>query len=272
MRKLYLVTTLSGFVAIACSQSWFPLSHPLSIGGTSVTDIHRPGVFTNPAHAVNFANPLLFAVYDNRYGITELASKGLRFSYPFTHFSSSLDVRYSGFGSYHELLGGLSFARNFGGKFSMGLQFIVESRYAVESDRYYSALYPQLGITVPLSETLLLGVSVINPFATAMLYESETRSLASVYSVGVRMRFSESVCWRLQADQEISNRLRWGTAFEFDLLDKITVQAGVQHLDFFVPALGVGFAFSNLQFDLVSSLHPFLGPTAAGGLSYHFRP
>ena len=271
MKNFLLLTALSGLFQVLYSQSWFPLSHSLSAGGTSVTDTRRNSVFQNPALRSYKLSPQLAAEYEHRYAITELASKGLSFLYPFTHFTSSVDFRYSGFSAYHEMLAGIGFARNFGSKFSIGLQFITEARYAVEPDRYHLALFPQIGLAVPLSETLLIGITAYNPFIAAFHYESEVRDLPSVYSLGLSCRLAESVFWRPQADQEISNRLRSGTSVDFLLLEKIAVQAGVMYNDSFVPSLGLGFSGKNLLFDLTVAVHPLLGLSLAGGLTYQWK-
>ena len=268
MKKLYLLMTLFGLILPGYTQAWFPLSFPLSAGGTSTTDTSRPELFQNPALVAYSVVPYLYTEYESRYGITELASKGLRFAYPFSHFTTSLDFRYTGFSAYHEMIGGLGFSRNFGTKFNMGLQLMVDVRYSVESNRYYPALYPHCGLTVPISDQLLLGVAVMNPFQSTMKYDSGERRLPSVYSLGLNYTFTDELCWRLQADQEISSKLRWGTAFEFEMLHGVRVQTGVHYSDFFVPELGFGFRLKKLQFDLVTTLHPQLGITLAGGLSY----
>lgn len=271
MRKLYLFMILLGSVAPLSAQSWFSLTQPLSLAGTSATDNRRQGLFQNPALAAGLASPLLYAEYERRYDITELASKGLRFSYPFSHFTSSIDLRYSGFSAYHEILTGLGFARDFGGKFSLGLQFILDTRYAVESDAYYSSFYPQIGLCVPLTPNLLLAVTVINPYLVQIKYETDVRSLPSVYSMGLKLRISDAVDWRLQADQEISNKLRWGTAIDCSWFSSILLQVGVQYSGFFVPGLGAGFRYRKMQFDLTTGLHPLLGLTIAGGVSYQIN-
>lgn len=268
MKNQLSLTLLLGFSLGVHAQSWFPLSHALSVGGTSVTDTHRTLLFQNPALISYARGSILSAEYESRYAITELDSKGLQFSYPFSHFTVSADVRYSGFETYHELLTGIGFSRDFGGKFGMGLQLIAESRYSVESDRYYTALYPHLGLYVPLSESLFIGFSIYNPFVMQLKYESGSRQLASVYSAGLKLLFSETVEWRLQADQEISNRLRLGTAIELTMNKQFSVQTGLSYHHFFVPSLGVGWYWKRLQFNLTSSLHPLLGVTLASGLSY----
>ena len=262
---LFLGYTLAGY-----SQSWFPLSYSLSVGGTSVTDTHRTLLFQNPALISYTGSAQLNAEYESRYAITELDSKGLQFSLPFSHFTVSAAIRYSGFEVYHEILSGIGFARDFGGKFGMGLQLIADSRYSVETDRYYTAIYPQLGVYIPLSATLFLGCSVFNPFQMKMNYESESRQLASVYSVGTKLCITEKVEWRLQADQEVSNRMRVGTAIEMELNSRLYLQTGVSYQSFLIPALGAGFDKSRFRFNLTASLHPVLGVMVASALSYTF--
>jgi len=268
MKNNFYLTLFLGCTLFANAQSWFPLSQPLSVGGTSVTDTHRVQLFQNPALTSYVTRPQLGVEYESRYAITELDSKGLHFSYPFSHFTMAADIRYSGFDAYHEILTGIGFSRNFGGKFAMGLQLIADSRYSVESDRYYTAFYPQLGLHVPVSSTLFLGFSAYNPFLMLIHYESGDRPIASVYSVGMKLLFSEKVEWRLQADQEVSNRLRVGTAVELLLHEGFFVQTGVYFNHFFVPSLGVGTKWNRWSFNLVASLHPQLGLMLASGLSY----
>lgn len=270
MKNSFSVALLLAFSLVVRSQNWFPLSYSLSVGGTQVTDTHRSVLFQNPALSSLLRHAQLGAEYESRYAITELDSKGLRFSYPFSHFTVTADVRYAGFDAYHELLTGIGFSRDFGGRFSMGLQLITESRYAVESDRYYTGFFPQLGLFVPLSSGVAIGFSAYNPFQAQLKYESESRPLPSVYSMGMKLQLSETVEWRIQADQEVSNRLRVGTAVELIFREKFFVQTGVSYHHFFVPSVGVGVEWNRLQFNLISSLHPILGLTIASGLFYRF--
>jgi hypothetical protein len=270
MKNLFFILILTGSCQLVASQSWFPLSHPLSTGGTPATDTRRPGLFVNPALHALMKQKQLYAEYESRYAITELSSKGLAFTYPFSHFTVTAEFRYSGFEAYHELLLGVAVARDFGGKFGMGLQLVSDSRYSVETDRYYTTFYPSLGLTVPLSPTLLLGISVFNPFSQKMNYTAGERTLPSVYSAGLRIMISESVHWRIQADKEISNSLRVGSAFDVSLYDAFFVQAGVSYLHYFVPALGAGYGLHRWRVDLTATLHPLLGLSVAGGMSYRF--
>ncbi|KAB2829448.1 MAG: hypothetical protein F9K10_00295 [Paludibacter sp.] len=270
MKNLLIVAILAGSYQLATAQSWFPLSHPLSAGGTPATDTRHRGLFLNPALHAPVKHPQLYAEYESRYSITELASKGLAFAYPFSHFTVTAEFRYSGFEAYHELLAGVAVARDFGGKFGMGLQLVSDSRYSVETDRYYTAFYPYLGLTVPLSPALLLGISTFNPFLKKMKYAAAERTMPSVYSAGLNVKITESVQWRLQADKEISNALRVGSAFDISVSGSVFFQAGVSYLHFFVPALGAGFLVRRWRFDLTATLHPLLGLSVAGGLGYHF--
>jgi hypothetical protein len=270
MKTVFILAALLGSFLSSRAQAWFPLSHPLSVSGTAVTDTQRNGLFYNPALSSGLEHISLVMEYDSRYSITELAAKGLRFSYPFRDFVTSVDFRRAGFDAYHEMLSGISFSRVFGEKISAGLQFILDSKYAVENNRYYHAFYPQAGLTVLLTPALLLGFSVYNPFLVEMNYEMGKRSIPSVYSLGLKVKLSETVHFRIQADQEISNDLRWGTACDFLLVENISIQTGVHYHDFFVPAVGAGFSFKQLRFDLAVAIHPLLGLTVAGGLSYHF--
>lgn len=270
MKNLLIILILTGSCQLVASQSWFPLSHPLSTGGTPATDTRRPGLFANPALHALVRQKQVYAEYESRYAITELASKGLAFSYPFSHFTVTTQFRYSGFEAYHEVVSGVAVSRDFGGKFGMGLQLVSDSRYSVETDRYSTTFYPGLGITVPLSSTLLLGISAFNPFLQKMNFRVGERTLPSVYSAGLRILLSESVHWRIQADKEISNALRVGSAIDVSLYDRFFLQAGVSYLHYFVPALGFGFGLHRWRFDLAATLHPLLGISVASGMSYRF--
>lgn len=242
-----------------------------SVANTSVSDAKNWTPFHNPAFVSTKIVPQLMILFENRYIITTLASKSLSLTWPANHFTAAFTVVHHGFSLYHEIMMGLTFARNFAERFSFGLQFNYHTVYFEPSNRYYAAIYPQIGLSVPFSETFRIGFHVFNPFGSHVRGELQTKYIPAVFSLGCAYDFSPEFSWRLQTDREMSSSYRFATGFDYQINKKARFQLGVYAHEFLVPCLGFGFGFSPLTFDLTVELHPLLGLNTIAQLQYCFN-
>ncbi|MDO9634939.1 MAG: hypothetical protein Q7J05_07890 [Paludibacter sp.] len=270
MKKIISLLISCLFVNFGISQIAYPHPSSISIANTSVADAHNWSAFHNPAPLSQLSLPQLEVIYENRYIITELAAKSFTIAYPTKHFVPGFSFTHFGFSLYHEMMLGLAFARDFAGKFSLGMQFTYHSAFFVSTNRYHAAFYPQIGLNIPVHRNLTIGVHLFNPFGTNIKSELSTKRIPSIFSLGCSYHFIPELAWRFQAEKEISSNYRVATGFQYTMLKRTRFQLGIYANDYLVSCLGIGFDLKPFSFDLCSELHPLLGLNTIVRLKYKF--
>lgn len=266
-RAIFLIAGLL-FASKIVPQTAFPVFSSFSIAQTSVSDTSGWSAFQNPACLADISYPELSIQSESRYQLTFPGAESLNFAFPLKYFNAGLSFYYTGFSVWHEMYTGLAFARNFSGRFNLGLQFDLHSLYAFPSDRYYHALLAQMGITIPLNNSFILGFHVFNIFQTNIRAEMTEVKIPSVFSLGGSWMINPDIIWRFQADKEISSNYRFATGFDYHLANNIMFQLGLYGSDFFIPCLGFGFKMKKYHFNLMTELHPLLGLVTTAGLQF----
>lgn len=267
-----IILFLLGFVQLPVyAQITSALPASVSVASTSVSDSKNWTPFHNPAPLSTNIVPQLNILFESRYIITTLATKCFSFTWPANHFVTAFSVVHHGFSMYHEMLIGLTFARNFSDRFSFGLQFNYHTVYFASSNRYYAAIYPQIGLSVPFNDTFRFGFHVYNPFGSHIEGESQTKYLPAIFSLGCAYDFTPEFCWRFQTDKEMSSNYRFATAFDYRINNQTRFQLGVYVHEYLVPCMGFGYGFSSFSFDLSVELHPLLGLNTIAQLQYRFN-
>jgi hypothetical protein len=266
--SFFLMSYLFTYVINAQIPYLFPSS--TTAAGASVADIKCWSAFHNPAPLAGVYSPQLYVQAENRYIITELSAKSFSIAYPSSQFVSAFSFSHFGFSLYHEMLLGIAFARNFSGKFSLGVQFNYFTTYFLSSNSYHGAFFPQIGLNIPLNKNIQLGFHVFNPFQTNVKSDLTTKRLPAIFSLGCASDFSENLVWRFQADKEISSNYRFATAFDYSLTEEVRFQTGIYGFEYLIPCLGFGYHLKNFSVDLITELHPLLGLTTLAGIKYRF--
>lgn len=235
-----------------------------------VSDTQRWSAFVNPASLATVGQVELGFAFDNRFLLSELSTKSLDIALPLKHVHTGLSASYFGFATYHEMMVGLAFARDFSSHFSFGVQFNYFSSYFAESNRYSGILFPQIGLQTKITPSVYLGFSVFNPFQSHIVYEQNIKRLPSIFSLGGSYFFSHDFVIRIQADKELSSNYRFATGIEYTMLERIQFKAGIQDAGFLVPNLGFGVISGKLKLDLNAALHPLLGIVSNASVRYCF--
>ncbi len=262
-------------ICLLSKQSFSQISYIIpssnSISQTSVSDSHHWAAFNNPAMLGNLIYPELGIHYENRYLISELSTKSIQFALPSNLVNTGISFSHFGYSLYHEMMIGMGFARNFGAKFAMGVQFNYYTAYFVASNSYRGTLFPQVGLSVKLSPEFSLGFNTFNPFQSDIKTEFNSKRLPSLFSLGTEYFFSTDLVWRTQIDKEVSTNYRFATGFEYQMLQQFELKLGAYVSNYLVPCMGVGFKTAAFQLNLNTELHPLLGLISQASVSYIFK-
>ncbi|MDD2283837.1 MAG: hypothetical protein PHQ11_00340 [Paludibacter sp.] len=269
-RIFFFLMALLPFSALF-DQIAYPVPSSVSVANTSVSDVKNRMPFHNPASFSASTMPQIVCSFENRYIITELATKSFLAIYPTKQFICGFSFAHHGFSLYHEIMMGMAFSRDFSGKFSLGMQFNYHTAYFASSNSYHATVYPQIGLNIPIEDHFLIGFHVFNPFGAHIKGELATKFVPSVFSLGCAYDFSQAFSWRFQADKELSSNYRVATGFDYAMTSHTRFQLGVYAAGFLVPCLGVGFGISYFTIDLVGELHPLMGLTTIVQLQLSFN-
>jgi hypothetical protein len=242
----------------------------ISIAFTSVADSRNWSGFNNPAMLGNLEKPEIALEYENRFLLSELSTKSIQVGFPSNYVNAGVSFSYFGYSLYNEMLFGIGFARNFSGKFTMGVQFDYYNAFFSASNSYRGALFPQIGLSVTLSKNFSLGFHTFNPFQTNIQTEYVIKRLPSIFSIGTEYFFSHDLVWRTQIDKEVSSTYRFAMGFEYSMLQHVNLKLGAYSSDYLVPCLGIGFITGPFLLDLNCELHPILGLNTLASIKYRF--
>jgi hypothetical protein len=242
-----------------------------SIAQTAVADRHNWSAFTNPAMLGYLEQTEFGFQFENRYLLNELSTKSAQIGFFSKLLCTGISFSHFGYAQYHEMLGGIGFARNFSNKFAIGLQANYFTTYFSASNSYRGTFFPQVGLSVQLSPSFNIGFSASNPFQSTIKTEYVTKRLPSVFSLGTGYSFSQGLIWRSQIDKEVSSNYRYATGFDYQMLQKLTVKLGAYGTDYLVPCLGMGLTTGLFLIDLNCELHPLLGLNTFAAVHYLFR-
>lgn len=269
--KSIFCSALALFCSVAIlAQLANTLPTSVSIANTGTANANEWSGFDNPANLAFTQNPQLSVQYENRFIINELSTKSLSFALPTTLVNTALSFSHYGFSHYNEMLVGLSFSRHYRNKFSMGLQLNALAAYHPADNNYRYAFVPNLGITTKLSDKVVVGFSAFNPFQQQIANDFQDIPLPAIFSLGVGYDITSELVWRSQLDKELSSTMRLATGFEYFFKQKIQFKLGLYTHDYLVFCGGVGFVWDTLRFDCNVDVHPLLGVSPMGRVSYRF--
>jgi hypothetical protein len=271
MKKLTLILSAFHLFPLLCgAQVSQIIPSPESVANTSVADVQNFSAFANPAHLGNLKSAQLAIQYENRFLLKELSTKTISLALPTELLNSSLAVSYFGYDKYNEILIGLGFSRNFGQRFSLGLQFDYMSAYFASQNRYRGAFFPQVGLDVRLSEQINIGFTSFNPFQTNIKTETSLKKLPTIFGLGLQYRMSDEFDIRLQMEKELSSVYTFAAGADYNFMKNFTAKIGLYDMGYLVPCVGLDAGTGHWLVGINGELHPLLGLVSIAKIKYSF--
>ncbi len=244
----------------------------ISVANTSVAVLNEWNSFQNVTALAHVKKLELSTQYENKFMIPELGTSSVQAGFNAKYVNVGLAFSYQGYSLYNEMLVGLGLARNFGDKFSMGVQFNYYTSYfsSKEEGRYRGVVVGQLGASAHITPNFIVGFHTFNPFQNNIKTEYSEKIVPAVYSFGTNYAFNEKFRWLTQVDKEVSTDFRFASSFEYTMIDVLTVRLGASHSEYLIPALGFGVNMGRFHINVNGELHPILGLNSMANLKYRF--
>ena len=262
---------LTGLSCRAAAQVTDIIPAGTPIANTTVARTDVWSCFSNPATLIQPERWQAAMQIENKYLIPELSTKLVQAAFTSEIVNVGIGVSHFGYSKYNEMLAGVALSRNFGDKFSMGVQGNLYASYFSDEAGYQYAFIPQVGMTAHLTANFTLGFHAFNPYQQNLRTDYVEKRLPSLFSLGTNLCFADDFRWSTQIDKEVSSNFRFATGFEWDMVEQFTLKIGGYGSEYFVGCLGFGLHFGGFNFDLNSELHPILGVNLLGNLSYKLK-
>ncbi len=178
-----------------------------------------------------------------------------------------LSANYYGYKYYNETKIGLAYARRFGQKFSLGIQFDFMRMFIFENGNRNFYTF-ELGMQYKPWKVLTIGAHIYNPipFKVEKIYGER---LPTIVKFGLGYEPSPKVLLAAEYEQDIHYKPQFKAGVEYRPIKYLWIRAGAQTTPF-SASFGVGVNVKGLNIDLSSSYHPVLGFTPQAALIYSF--
>lgn len=209
--------------------------------------------------------------YFNRYGLKELGTINLSFSYPNNYLPIGVTISSFGYDQYRESMFRLFLGKSLNEKWSIGVSIQYSIIQTERMEEYPQYLSTDVGIVYSPVEKLLIGMLIMDFPSVAIKKENiETESFIG-YSlqIGFQWEVINNLLIVGNAETNKYTTLTGSAGLEYKLYKHFYVRAGMKATPL-LPTMGVGYGFSGFTIDVATVYHTVLGVSTGIGLRYSF--
>lgn len=262
---------LLGTASYAGGDNFTAGARATSMGDASITLSDVFSTTTNQA-GLAFVDEIAFGIYTDRKFIAAKTNNfNVAMALPFKNKIGTFGVsaNYYGYKFYNETKIGLAYARKFGTKFSIGIQFDYMHFFIFENGQK-NIFTLEAGFQYRPWKVLTFGAHIYNPIPYKMDKIFNER-LPTIVKLGLGYEPSTKVLIAAEYQQDIRNKPQFKGGIEYRPIKYLNLRVGVQTTPFSF-SFGLGTAVKGFRLDAGSSYHPVLGFTPQLSASYGFVP
>ncbi|MBT3207662.1 MAG: hypothetical protein HN704_16315 [Bacteroidetes bacterium] len=228
----------------------------------------------------------IWSVHHNQAGLTKLKKISLGFHHENKFFNNdfglqsfalalptksgvfAFNLSYFGFTEYNESKIALSYAKSFGEKFSVGIQFDYFNTFINDNFDNQGTMVIEAGIISEPVENLIIGAHIFNP-TKSQISKSTEEKVPTIFKIGVAYKFYEktTICIETEKDIDFSSVFKIG--IEYLIVKNVLLRTGFRTN----PAnfsFGIGYLFRKFSADIAFSRHEIFGTTPHFSIGYTF--
>jgi len=226
-------------------------------------------VYGNQAGLAQISHTEIAGSFQNRFLINELSTRtGLVI---FRVQSSVFAVSVSQFGKnpFHQEKFGLSYAQQIFSKLNFGIQFNYYLLFLPEDNRNAGTAALELGTQYLVTNRLVLGLHLMNPYQTGIRMVTGTYFYSSLINLGMNLHFSDEFNISSEIENDWRNHFKVRTGMEYCIFDQFFLRAGFSGKPYQLSG-GMGYQSKKISIDLAVAYHEYLGSTPSVSFQYHF--
>jgi len=261
------------FVLIVSLHAWsqFINAYPQisGQGGAGVADLSHAYIDVNPAVVAWIEEPTIHTNYFARFLLTELSDENITFIYPLKNKQGTFsgELLYTGFSALHTVGTKINFAKQFGEKFSLGLNF---DYFQLATDQEYygrkNSFTFEAGAQYKLNEKLILGTYLFNPIQPKLSVIVNER-IPLVFVTGAAYRFNDNFVMLADIKKIQKQEPTGHVGFRYSFSSKVQLQTGTSLNPFGIHA-GSIFTLQKLHLSWSIQYQPILGFSSGIGIMY----
>ena len=207
--------------------------------------------------------------FENRFLLKELMVEHLGLAIPLKAGTIGLIVNRFGNNQYSELKAGLSFARKFGKRFSIGVQLDFLQIHIADDYGNKNLISCEIGLMYQSDKHLALGVQLLNPVPVSIIGHPREQ-LPSTICLGISYQFSGEFATSIEAEKDLENPLTVRAGAEYHFVKPVYARIGISTgpVSF---SFGFGLVFGKFTLDVASGYHQALGFSPSGSVIYSFK-
>ena len=249
-----------------------------AMGNASVTLSDIWSIHHNQAGLAGIKEPVVGIHYENRFGLKELSLKAAVFALPLPGAGGNvigLSMTSFGYSSYNDMKIGLAYGKQFGDKYSVGLQLDYLQTSIGNDYGSKSSVAVEAGLQAEILEDLRVGVHIFNPTRTRMLeYTIQDKAvierMPTIMRFGINYAFSDKVNVTLETEKDVFFKAIFKGGIEYHPIDLLYLRGGLSS-DPVYNSFGFGLDMSGFRLDFAASKHQILGYTTQISLRYNFE-
>lgn len=271
MKKLLLLSsaTFLIFSVFASGDNFTAGARATALGDASVTFSDVFSTTTNQA-GLAYMDKYSIGIYtDRKFLNAAINNFNLGVAIPVKKVGAfGISANYYGYKYYNETKIGLAYARGFGTKVSIGVQFdyLRLSVFEAGSRNFFTV---EAGLQYKPWKVLTIGAHIYNPipYKVEKVYGER---LPTILKFGLGYEPSPKVLLAAEYEQDIHYKPQFKGGIEYRPIKYFTLRGGVQTSPF-SACFGFGVNVVGLNLDVSGSYHPVLGFTPQLALIYSFK-
>ena len=239
------------------------------MGNAAVTLYDFWAISHNQAGLARMQNMAAGVYFENRFLIQELSFGAGAFVYPTGSGVLGLNFTYFGFDLYNESKIGLAYAREFGERFSAGVQLNYHNTTIKEDYGNKGNLTFELGAIFHILPELSIGIHLFNP-TRAKIADFADERIPTIFRTGISYEFSDRVIVVVETEKSVNLNPVFRTGIEYRISDPLYIRGGIG-TNPTTNAFGFGLELGNLIIDVATSFHHILGYSPQLSFIYNFK-
>jgi hypothetical protein len=255
------------FFSLAASQGEI---HRLSAGaaeaGMGNVCVMQTGFWSSFQNQANLGYNNSFTCglnYENRFGISELATRSVAITIPAGKTSIGALYSYFGYTDYKREMTGLACGIKLSDKISAGIQAdYFSEKSSGESNNIQSVTF-ETGLIFSSSDNTRVGIHLFNPVPNSL---RET-DLPATLRIGAGTKLNKILFAGIEAEMSSGSKLILRTGFEYEAIKKLWFRGGfsTENNSF---SFGLGYLAKPVKLDLGFSTHEKLGVTSSASIIF----
>ena len=207
--------------------------------------------------------------YENKFLLNELSLKAAVAAIPIKGGTFGLELSNYGYSLYKESKYGVSFAKAFGDKFSVGIAMDYLSTKIADGYGNKGVAVAEIGLQSKPIKGLNIGVHIFNPTRTKLANYNNER-VPTIFRLGGNYLFSEKVLLAVETEKDMSQKAIFKIGIEYLPVKELYIRTGISTFPT-MNSFGFGINLKNFKMDLSSNYNQVLGFSPQFGLTYIFN-